>query len=438
MRAVPLALAVNLMGVMLLAFIGAARAEAPSPLPDLSVSPENIEFTFYGDPMDMAFPGMAISVDVTVHNAGPGNSSCANVTLFIDGAYSATMHVMENMTAEYPGNASTVHFIWDTTGAGPGNHTIRAVANDTAGDAAPADNGAEKTFLIIPETPDFTMSLSPSNQEATVTPDKPGSALFEGTIDMGIGGWPQATVYLTARVDTGWVVSIAPTSMVFTQDERRTFNVSVLVPEASPASKPGSLKVECRMQASGIINTSTTMVSQAIVTVKPYYRISVEMNESERNVTLGGQAAFVVRIWNLGNSVDSFKVDVDNREELENAGWNILLRHNGFSRIFPGEYRRLTITAIASREPALTRNDRVSLKLTVSSLNANADGAPVNKTVVLTVNEKGFNMPGMMGIITIIAVIILAAAAVVFKKRGHKKEKTVKDYLKELNIEQGD
>jgi hypothetical protein len=193
-------------------------ADATPQLPDLTISPDDIVFSYYGDTLDYGVRGLPIDIGVTVHNAGPGNSSSANVTLFIDGAFSAIIHVNGNITAGLFGNESTVHFTWDTTDAASGNHTIRAVANDTAGDATPADNGAERVFRIHTSNPAITLSLSPNIRDASVTPTDSASVQFDGTVHLNLGDWEEAILSLTASVDQGWAAALAPGIMVFISD----------------------------------------------------------------------------------------------------------------------------------------------------------------------------------------------------------------------------
>ena len=435
MRPIPLALAACLIGLLLFPGAEAVRAEPPSQLPDLSVSPDDIISSYYGDPMEIAYPGLVISVDVTVRNAGPGNSTSANVTLFIDGAFVAIIHVMKNLTADSPGNVSEVHFTWDTTGAAPGNHTIRAVADDTAGDASPADNGAERSLLIISELPALTISMETWIQQVTVTPTDSGIAQFNGTVYADLGDWTEATVSLTSRVDVGWPASISPSELVLTSRDAQHFNVSVRVPEAWPSSTSGTLKVEGTMQTGGYTSRTTT---QAIVTVKPYYKVRIESTEREKNITLGGEAVIAIKVWNQGSAQDSYNVAVENLDELRQAGWNVALENDMVPAVPRNDYRTLMVRIGAPRDWSIYEDNLALIKLNVSSINAADRGTDVSTNYTLTVRERGFNMPCVEAALAVTAVIIIAAAAVVFRKRGHKKEKTVKDYLKELNIDEGD
>lgn len=416
-------------------FADIGLAEPPAPLPDLSVSPEDIEFTFYGDPLEQGISGLPIDIGITVRNAGQANSSSANVTIFIDDVYAATIHVMKNLTVEYPDNASTVHFTWDTTGAEPGNHTIRAVANDSAGDALAADNVAEKIIRIVSEYPVFSIALTPTVSEVTVTSVDSGTARFNGTVNTDLGDWTEAMVFLNPSVDIGWPASLTPNTFSFTGSDSRHFNVSVRVPPDALTSNHATLKVDGWIVAGGYNGRAT---SQAIITVRPFYRVRVESEAPKKDLAIGGEAVLDVRVWNLGNAVDSFDLAVENLGELRSAGWGISLNKDMLAKVNPQEYRIMNIRIRAPQDWSIYEDRSVVIRLKVSSLNDAADGGNVSHVYSLTVRERGFNIPCTIASLGVTAVLVVFVAAVLFKKRGKTKVKTLKDYLKELNIEEGD
>jgi hypothetical protein len=171
------------------------------------------------------------------------------------------------------------------------------------------------------------------------------------------------------------------------------------------------------------------------VLVRPYFGISVESNEREKNLTLGGEAALAINVWNQGNAQDSYKVAVENLDELRQAGWNVALESDTVPAVPRSAYRTVIVRIGAPSDWSIYEDNRAQIKLNVSSINARGN---VSTTYTLTVRERGFNMPCIEATLTISVVLAAAAAAFIYKKRGKNKVKTVKDYLKELNIEEGD
>jgi hypothetical protein len=413
-----------------------ARADDPSRLPDLSIEPQDISFSFYNDLLDYGLVGYPIDIGVLVHNSGPGNSSSANVSLFIDGGFFAIMHIMKNLTTEYPGNLSTVHFTWDTTGAASGNHTIRAVANDTAGDAAPGDNAAETVFRLYKNIPAVSMSLSPSSIEAVVTPTDNATVRFNGSVLVDLGEWGEAALYLFPSVDQGWAVSVSPPYLIFAGSEWQSFCVTAVVPAASTSMETAALKVDGFLRAGTMTSTART---QAIITVRPYYNVSAESETPQKDIGIDAVTVLTVKVHNLGNSVDSYAVKVENLDQLKADGWEVIVGSDSMPRVPTGEYRTLKITVRAPEDTTIYENNVGTIKLKFSSINAANRGENVSASYSLVVRERGYNTPCLAGSIAVAAVVIVAAAAVaVLKRRGRPKQKTVNDYMKELNLERGE
>lgn len=436
MRSNALMLAAGLIALLLFPGAETACADTPAQLPDLSVTPEDIWFSYYDDPLDYGLLGLPVDIGVWVHNAGPGNSSSANVSLYIDGSFVAVLHVMKNLTTEYPDNMSGVHFTWDTSNTVSGNHTVRAVANDTAGDAAPGDNMAETVFRIYKNIPAAVLSVSPTHVEAVVTPSNNAVVRFTGWAEVDLGEWDEATLSLTASVDQGWAASLAPNAMVFTSGDRQDFNVTIVVPAASSAAIPGSLRVDGRLRAGSMLSSST---AQTIVTVRPYYNLSVESDNPEKELGIDGVGVLKVKVWNRGNGVDSYNVKVENLDQLKEAGWDVIVEADTILRVTSDDLRILKITVRAPNDWSVYENNLATIKLKISSVNAADREENVSARYTMVVRERGFNMPCLISAIAVSAVIIVAAvAAVMYRKGGKNKEKSVKDYLKELNIDEGD
>ena len=134
MRSVVAMLAFGLVGLLIFPAVDTGRAEPPAALPDMYITNDDIKLEYRGEPTDAGLPGALFEINVTVHNAGPGNSTSANVSLFIDGSFVAIQHVMQNLSSTFPGNESVVYLAWATGSAAPGNHTVLVTVNDTNGD----------------------------------------------------------------------------------------------------------------------------------------------------------------------------------------------------------------------------------------------------------------------------------------------------------------
>jgi uncharacterized membrane protein len=271
--------------------------------------------------------------------------------------------------------------------------------------------------------------------EASVTPTESGSVQFDGKVDVNLGDWGEAIISFRAYVDQGWAALVAPDTMAFTSDGEQNFNVTVIVPAASPANPSGQLKVEGSLRAGAEVTVAT---AQAIVIVKPYYRVSVESNEQQTDLALGEYAMLTVKVWNNGNSPDSFNLTLENLDGLRRAGWDVGLDRTMLARVQYNAYSTMRIKIGAPPDWSIYEDKTAVIRLVVSSINAADRGDNVAATYTLSVRVRGFNMPAVEASLAVTAAIIAAVGAVVFKRRGRPKPKTVKDYQKELDLDKGD
>lgn len=379
-------------------------AEAPPPLPDLYIGPGDIVLFVYGHAAQSAVNGTRVVIDVTVHNAGPGVSGSAAVSLYDDGDLIATIPVNETIDASGPYNFSQVELLWDTADAPGGMHTIRAGAADPSGDANISNNSASVDFEI--ETaPALSISLSPLVLEATVSESSMGQAEFNGTVTVDKRADQNVTVQLTATADNRWQVSLSPSRMVLTSSSSQNFSVIVRVPQATPAAA-GRLRIEARATGEGY---DLHAGANATVTVRPYIRVMIESDVPYVELAPGGTARFTMKVWNNGNSIDSFNISIDNIQDLKNDGWSVTLNPDNVTGLAPGEPAYVNITAKAPMDWVLWTSEPTMIVLTAES----QDAPGIHQTFPCYAYVKGFNMRYVavlcLSIVAIVVVIVVVA-----------------------------
>jgi len=260
---------------------------------------------------------------------------------------------------------------------------------------------------------ELTITLSEGSVEVAPTESEPGIGQIQGTVTVQMPSLRGATITLTSSTDIGWVTQTSPSTLVLDNGQEGKFTVTVIVPQGSSASQAGTLMVNGRAVANGIQATASTT---AIINVRPYFRVALEAQKREVEITPGGTARFSLRIFNAGNSVDSFGLQFTNQNELEKQGWELTVTTTNLASIVPGEYRTV---GIALRSPASIspyKSQATSLLISVVSLGAREHNLTVAQDYALTAKEAGFSAPGL-GVVAIVAVAVVVGAVFYWRRR---------------------
>lgn len=252
----------------------------------------------------------------------------------------------------------------------------------------------------------------PNEKEAEPTPSAQGSVSFSGTctVDMFVSG-ERIVVTLTASVSTGWPAVVSPSQMVFMQDGSQEFSVAVVVPQATSATAIGQLTVDARGEGGGFIVTTNI---QGIVTVKQYFRMTLESPKPFQEISPGTQTTYSVRVLNTGNAPDSFSLEVSNLESLNKKGWTVTLSTLTIEQLPPMEYQEITITIQPDRDWTIWTTESTLVSIKATSDMASIEGVVIEKEFPLFVYERGAYIPGFDVMFLIIA---FAIGLVVIKKR---------------------
>jgi uncharacterized membrane protein len=160
--------------------------------------------------------------------------------------------------------------------------------------------------------------------------------------------------------------------------------------------------------------TGTTKV---IVTVNPYYRVSIESDTPYREISPGSQAFFSFKVWNYGNAVDTFELEIVNLKDLVNDHWTVTLSTTQVPRIPVAEYRVVKITAQSPRDWTIWKSKPSIVTVRAISVNARDSQLVVNQQFPMYAYEKGFYIPGFDPMFLILAMGICAVFVARMKRR---------------------
>ena len=261
--------------------------------------------------------------------------------------------------------------------------------------------------------PALQISLDTAQLEAKVSESAQGTAPFTGSVKLDKLPVERVTVDLTATTDTGWAAAITPSTMIFTSTQPQPFSVTVIVPQATPATTVGSLKIDGRAVGGGLQDTSTTTGQ---IVVAPYFRLQIESDSPYRELAPGTQTFYSFKVWNQGNAIDSFELEVVNLKDIVAKGWTVTLSTTQIAKVSPGEYRVVKITAQSPRTATVWKNEPTMINIRATSLNAReTNQLVVTQTYPLYAYEHGG--PYLPGFNPLFLMAALAIGAVLVKRK---------------------
>lgn len=261
--------------------------------------------------------------------------------------------------------------------------------------------------------PALQIRLDTAQLEARPTESAQGTAPFTGSVTLDKLPVERVTVDLTASTDTGWAAAISPSTMVFTSTQPQPFSVTVIVPQATLATTVGTLKIDGRAVGGGLQDTAS---ATAQITVAPYFRLQIESDSPYREIAPCTQALYSFKVWNQGNALDSFELEILNLRDLINKKWTVTLSATQISRVTPGEYRVIKITAQSPREPAVWKSEPTMITVKATSLNAKETNQQVvSQSYPLYSYERGG--PTLPGFDPFFILAALAFGVVLVKRR---------------------
>ncbi|MEM2869918.1 MAG: choice-of-anchor T family protein [Thermoplasmata archaeon] len=264
----------------------------------------------------------------------------------------------------------------------------------------------------INPVPALSIRLDTSSLEARVSESAQGTAPFTGSVSLDKLPVERVVVDLTVSTDTGWAAAITPSTMVFTSTQPQSFSVTVIVPQATPVTPTGTLTITGRAQGGGFQDTTTTT---GTIVVAPYYRLQIESDAPYREIAPGSQTFYSFKVWNQGNAIDSYELEIVNLKDIVGKGWTVTLSTTQIARVNAGEYRVVKITAQAPRTPTVWKNEPTMITVRATSLGARETGQQlVSQTYPLYAYEHGG--PYLPGFNPLFLMAALAIGAVLIKR----------------------
>jgi len=265
--------------------------------------------------------------------------------------------------------------------------------------------------------PDIDIQCSPSNIPIDVYPGSTRVGITYCTATNPTGY--SETVRIT--ITSGGLAFAGPGSVTVGATSSITFEVTVR----------GDLRMPETTRVVSIAGTVETFngapnpnpvqkTANVMVVVKQFSRLQVEASEPFKQLRPKVDYYFEFKVYNQGNALDKFNIEVANRDELEEAGFQISL---------PLISTEIDAQAPAQKVNVLTRTPKIQgwtdnyyqlqFKAT-SDFSVRTEGIPNYQVQMVTVYVRGVYLPGFEIIPTLS--MLAFAAAVAYRRLDEEEE----------------
>lgn len=254
--------------------------------------------------------------------------------------------------------------------------------------------------------PDIDIQCSPGNIPIDVYP---GSTRVGTTYCTATNPTSYSEV-VRLTYSTGGLAYAGPGSVTVPPNDAITFEVTVRG-DLRMAETTRTVSISGTVDTfNGIANPNpVAKISNVMVVIKQFSRLQVDASEPFKQLRPKVDYYFEFRVHNQGNALDKFNVEINNRQELEEAGFQISL---------PLISTEIDAMAPAEKISVLTRTPKIQgwsdnyyqlqFKAT-SDFSVRTEGVPNYQVQMVTIYVRGVYLPGFE-LIPSISMLALAAA----------------------------
>lgn len=267
------------------------------------------------------------------------------------------------------------------------------------------------------------MAMSFERSGITVTPSffENGVQQVGGTLSIDKIPGERFVVNLFGSIDTGWGVGITPSLLAFQNNVKVVgFTVTVTAPPGTPVSLVGDLRIEARGKG---LSLDPIVVGHVVVTVAPFYKLYIDSPNPYLEVTPGSKLSFLVELRNMGNSMDSYDIYVENQEELAGMGWTVSFSSPTVSKVRASDSKTVRLYVMAPQRSVLYKAEGSIINVRAISQNARDSGNQVDMVYPFVVYERGTFIDlfaTSVGTVVLLAFVVPTVFAVRYIRRWQK------------------
>jgi len=262
--------------------------------------------------------------------------------------------------------------------------------------------------------PVASIKLDTNEEIARVGPGETGIVIFTGLVDVNMIGPGQSVqmIVVTLEADAGWPATVSPSTLYFEASQMgqsKAFSVTVKVPNFTSFAMSGKLTVSGTVRTMpGAPMYSTASPAMGIITIKPYFMLTVSCEKPYIEVNPADALNFKLRIKNDGNTKDRITMEITNMDDLR--GWVVTL---GTRSLFLEENKEdvINIAITTTQDWTLYRNRVTKVDITVKSVTSlDHSSQPETQYYTFFIRDKGIYVPGFEPMFAIMALAIVAIA----------------------------
>ncbi len=236
-----------------------------------------------------------------------------------------------------------------------------------------------------PEPPHCTVALDRMSAIAEPSSTSGDIVTFTGSVQVSLGfltGSRTVQIVAVASPDT-WAAAVEPASQQVTGAATINFNATLAVPAQELTTTPGRITITASFHwVPGTEDPTEECSNQANIQVAQYFAVNADALTPRVKVTAGPRGEPVsVLVHNLGNGRDIFRVELENRADLEVRGivttlpqtatlsadqkTNLTFSVNVSTSVEPGEYE-LYIMVTSQTDPTIRRDTQITIEAELS------------------------------------------------------------------------
>jgi uncharacterized membrane protein len=268
----------------------------------------------------------------------------------------------------------------------------------------------------MPLKPTLTISvMNPPDASVTVSAESVGSVTFHANVTVDKPPLGTVMVSLDGSTSTGWPTVVSPQSIPFTASATVEISITVVVPQATPATSVGHVVVNGLATYPGMSSSAT---SSATLLVNQYFGCA--LNATPRNGIENPQT-FNLFIRNSGNGEDSFSLSILVQEALSKAGLSFSFEATKTQKLQQDTNQTVKVTVKYGPTAASGMKDFYVRAISDSAKAAGNDSAFSDVLLSIDVRPLSGTTGLSIGIVAVVIIVAVVVTLFVAKKKGKLK-----------------
>jgi len=279
-------------------------------------------------------------------------------------------------------------------------------------------------FINVPSAsaqyiPRSELHFAETAKEVDTSPGSSRTLIFNGTLESSCE--TAYTVELEvddeSDIPSGWSVSISPSAVRHTEGENCVDDITVIV-MAPPEESYGAvavIKIQTYVRRADVGLNYLGGAAQVTVSVKSFYKVSLTSDTPYQQISPGTETYFYIKIVNLGNLNDLFRIEISNIDSPEFTGWVIQPQYSLVNITEKGT-KTVPIKIITPHDWTLW-NDKVS-KIDINVTSTTSQGVQSSQEISedfhIYLRQRGTYIPGFDPFFLILC---LGIVAIILRKK---------------------